>query len=329
MGSINDLISESAYSKINIKTILYILYIRIFGNISFNSFLNICLPIVLSIIFEIPEENRDGNFRTYVVVIIAAIVVFNLLFYIANVMKNKNEKWKNLLDNVIKHISAINIETANNIFRMHKHTKASIASNSIVDKNHYNKIADFQQLAFLVCKAVYEIISEQLGCDECEVTVYQKFIKEKGKKWDYVKMIAYATKDSTIPSTYETTYNINKNALNTVFMQLFKKTNPDPVILHKQKEIKSQFVFLDKSKQREEKICQYIGMPIKANGNNVICVLQVDVSQKRILGKNYKEVKFFADNVLKPFSSVLYNAYERDCVFNTLYEIWSRTSNTE
>lgn len=313
------------YNSINLKTILRILFIRIFGNIYFNSIINIILPIVLSLLFEIPSDKRNKHFSIYIIIVIGIIIIENILYFIANFMRNKKIRWENLSTNVVNKISTMHIDTANNIFRMHKHTKASILENTYIDENHFNKLADFQQVSFLVCKAIYDMICNQLECYDCEVTVYQKFGKKQGERWDHVKMIAYATKDSIIPATYEQLYYINQKATETMFIQLFKQKTTDAIILHNHKAVEKNFKVLEYSREREEKICQYIGIPVKTNTNNVICVLQVDVSQKNILGKNYKEVKFFSDKVLKPFSAFLYNAYERDCVFNTLYEIWSNT----
>lgn len=312
------------YHTLKFKTIIYIFFIKLFGNTFINSFINICTPIVLSMLFEIPIEERNHNFYKYVFAIIIFIIICNILYYVASYIRSNNDKWKDLLGEVTKQISAINTETGTNIYRMHKHTKSTMDRNEIVDESHFNQIADFQELSFLVCQSIYDIISNELECEECEVTVYQKFPKCANKKYNTIKMIAYATKDSIIPSSYDNIYNISKKAPKTIFMNLFKQNQTESVICHNQKTVEQKFVWLKGSQDREEKIHQYIGIPIKTNSNNVVCVLQVDVSQKKILGKNYKEVKFFADNILKPFSSILYNAYERDSVFNTFYKVWSR-----
>lgn len=313
------------YNSLNLKTIGYLLFIKIFGNTSVNSFINIIVPIILSVLLSFPSEKRDENFNKYIWAIIIFIICFNLLSYIASYIKNKNEKWKSLLSSVAEHISAIHIETGTNIYRMHKHTKSSIIKNQLVDKTHFNQIADFQEMSFLVCRSIYDIIERELECYECEVTVYQKFLKSNNKKCDNIKMIAYATKGSMIPSTYDKIYTINKNAPNTVFMKLFKNNQSDAIICHNQKSVKEKFVWLSESEEREKKIHQYIGIPIKSNSNNVVCILQIDVAQKKLLGRNYKEVKYFADDILKPFSSILYNAYERDNVFNTFYDVWANS----
>lgn len=313
------------YNSLNLKTIGYLLFIRIFGNTSVNSFINIVIPIILSVLLAIPQENRDKNFNKYIVILIIFVVSFNLLSCITMHVKEKNEKWKSLSNSVTQHISAIHIETGTNIYRMHKHTKSSIIKNQLVDKTHFNQIADFQEMSFLVCRSIYDIIERELECYECEVTVYQKFLKGNNKKSDNIKMIAYATKESIIPSTYDKSYTINKNAPNTVFMKLFKNNQSDAIICHNQKSVKEKFIWLSESEEREKKIHQYIGIPIKSNSNNVVCILQIDVAQKKLLGKNYKEVKYFADSILKPFSSILYNAYERDNVFNTFYDVWANS----
>ena len=313
------------YNKLNIKTIFYLGFIVIFGNSFLNSLINICAPIVLSILLAIPIESRFKHFDTCIYIIFSLIIVFNIVYYIANRTNNRNQKWKNLSSCVTKHLSGIHIETANNIFRMHKHTKNSINKKQFIDKTYFNQLTGFQELAFLVCKAIYNIISEELECDECEITVYQKFPKSDNQKYDTVKMIAYATKDCVIPSTYSKTYRISKKSEHTNFMELFKTNQINTIIYHTKRKVSDNFVLLPGSEVREKQICQYIGMPIKTNRNNVICVLQIDVSKKKVLGRNYKEVKFFSDNILKPFSSILYNAYERDLVFDTLYEVWSHS----
>lgn len=313
------------YYKLNIKTILYLGFINIFGNSFLNSLINICAPIVLSILLAIPIENRFKHFNRCIYIIFGLIIVFNIIYYIANHINKKNQKWKILSGCVTRHLSGIHIETANNIFRMHKHTKNSIDKKEFINKSYFNQLTGFQELAFLVCNAIYDIVSNELECEECEVTVYQKFPKCNNQKYDTVKMIAYATKDCVIPSTYDRTYKISKNSKQTNFMELFKMNQVNAIIYHTKEKVSEHFVLLSGSEVREKEICQYIGMPIKTNTNNVVCVLQIDVSKKKILGKNYKEVKLFSDDILKPFSSILYNAYERDLVFDTFYEVWSHS----
>lgn len=280
------------YYTQNFKTIVYVLFLKIFGNTYINSLINIIVPILLSVLLAIPTDKRSLNFNNYVFILIIFVVLFNILYDFASHLKNKNEKWKNLLNSVTKHISAIHIETGTNIYRMNKHTKNSIECNQLIDKTHFNQLVDFQEVSFLVCKSIYDIITEDLECDECEVTVYQKFPKEKNKKYNTVKMIAYATKDRAIPSTYNVTYNINKNSPKTIFMSIFKQNKANTIIFHKQKIVRQNFVMLQGSEDREQMIHQYIGIPIKTNSNNVVCVLQIDVPRKNYLGKIIKRLNF-------------------------------------
>lgn len=46
------------YNSLNLKTIGYLLFIKIFGNTSVNSFINIIVPIILSVLLSFPSEKK-------------------------------------------------------------------------------------------------------------------------------------------------------------------------------------------------------------------------------------------------------------------------------
>lgn len=97
--------------------------------------------------------------------------------------------------------------------------------------------------------------------------------------------------------------------------------NAKIVCLSTQEDIGKNFKMLNGSNEREKNICQYVGIPVKTNRNEIEFLLQVDVSKPKILGKNEKQMKTFANNVFYPYAVLLHKTYERDLIFNKYYDM--------
>lgn len=304
---------------LGVRTALYVIFIRVFGNKLFNTMTNVILPIILTVLYENKDVIDDNIFNISISVTIVSTIMLNILFCIAEFSKEKETKWYTLSKSVCQGIQYINKKTAINIYRLHKHTKHSIENNLFIDGTYLNQISDFQEISFMVCKSIYEIISKVLNCEDCQVTVFQRFTEIDSK--EYVKMIAYANKNTSTPSTYNTPYYSKNKKPNTIFKQLFKNSNADEIILLNKKAVNNKFEKLKGSESREKEIQQYIGIPFKGDYEKVIFILQIDVSKKYALGKKEKDIKELSKVFFSPYINVLYNGYENDRVFNMLYSV--------
>ncbi|MDO4305090.1 MAG: hypothetical protein Q4D94_14380, partial [Bacillota bacterium] len=134
--------------------------------------------------------------------------------------------------------------------------------------------------------------------------------------------IAYKNTRDNEPSSYNKEFKIISDENHSpVFINLFKDLNAEVKILHTPKSIAEEFIYLDGSENREKKLCQYIGVPVKTNRNKIEIILQIDVSKKKALGKSYNDLKQFSDQILIPFCNLLYFSYERDFILNKFYDI--------
>ena len=246
-------------------------------------------------------------------------VILNIFSIIADKIKNNSEQAYIYLSDAYNIQSRINSKIAANLYRVNKKI-INIIKDMKCEKGAINSIADFQSLSFLICGELYNFIINHFDCGECEITIFQRFLNKN--KEDYVKMIAYKNSQDTAPSSYNKEFKLNTSDNHSpVFINLFRDLNAEAKILHNQKSIAEEFVYLPGSENREKKLCQYIGVPIKTNRNKIEFILQIDVSNKKALGKSYNSLKQFSDQILRPFCNLLYCSYERDLILNKFYDI--------
>lgn len=140
-----------------------------------------------------------------------------------------------------------------------------------------------------MCNELHSFIINFCDCDECEVTIFQRFTDDKNN--DFVTMIAYKNSQNRQLATYGKNFNLTKKKNVPLFINLFKDANAEIKILHNKKQLKKDFIIFDSSRTREERICQYIGIPIRTNRNKVEILLQIDVSKAKVFGNRYKTIK--------------------------------------
>lgn len=187
-----------------------------------------------------------------------------------------------------------------------------------IKKDSINLLINFQKLSQNICDELYNFIKTYFQCEECEVSIFQRFVGAQG---DFVKMIAY--KNNNIESTTpKKNFLLDKSESEKyVFSKIFNDLEAKIKILPNKKTVSKEFLWLEGSKDREQGICQYIGVPIKTKRNKVEIILQIDVSEEKKLGKNENELTEFAKKIIQPFSNLLYCSFERDLIFNKFYDI--------
>lgn len=315
----------NTYKSIETKSLLITLFVRIFSN----RIIVVFYDIIMTTLFAIHTARINLNSTQWVVTLIVYIILYislNILSIFADKLnKKENDRQKYILEAYELH-SSINFETANNLYRVNKKINRTIRCNQI-QKEELRSVVDFQKLSFSICNELYNFISNICNCKECEVSIFQRFTNNDNK--DYVKMIAYKNGKNLIPSTYNTEFKLSHKTTTQVpvFISIFNDLNAEIKILENKEAVKQDFIFFENSKIREERICQYIGIPIKTNRGKIEVVLQIDVSKDNVMGCNYNEVKQFADIIIKPFVNLLYCSYERDLILDKFYDIIEENIN--
>jgi hypothetical protein len=214
---------------------------------------------------------------------------------------------------------------SNQIYRLNNKISDTIHSNKQFQIDNFNTIANFQTFSFVLCEDIYYQIKNVLDCEDCQITIFQRFQDEENKH--FVQMIAYANKNTTVPSSYSNSFYLNekrkKKKNKTVFERIFESQEDEPIILHNKKMVLDEFVLLNGSETREKEICQYIGIPIRTNRHMNELLLQIDVSKDKVLGRNKKQLLEITNSIFIPYTKLLLTGYERDKIFNILFEILS------
>lgn len=306
------------YKIIHIFASLKSMFITFFGS----KYTLIILDAIVTTIISIHTANIDLDSDEWIKRLIFYVIIsilLNMICVWADYLKTKHNTLLELFSVVYEIHNKINSNTSTKLYRVNKKVVSSIRNNKLA-KGEINSIADFQTLSFDICKELYTFVSNNCKCEESEITIFQRFTDDEGK--DFVTMIAYKNSQNRQPATYGEKFYLNsKKKKQPVFVDIFKDVNAEVKILHSKKYVKKEFNYLNSSKSREEKICQYIGIPIRTNRKKVEILLQIDVSQKRVFGMRYNTVKTFAEDIFLPFANLLYCSYERDLVLNKFYDV--------
>lgn len=304
------------YNKIHLGALLKALFVKIFGN----KFCMAALDLLMTVIISLHTSNMNFKSQVWICKLflyVGLAIAINGICILADHMRNTTEKTYKFYDDAYSIQNKINYKTATYLYRVNKRISRAIKEKKI-EIGAFNSIADFQSLSFIVCNELCDFIVATFGCD-CEVTIFQRFTDTKNK--DFVKMIAFKNNKNHQPSTYGKEFKLSLKDNAPVFISVFNDLNEEIKILHNKKAVESEFKYFEGSKNREQEICQYIGIPIKTNRGKIEIVLQLDVSKSKALGKNYNQLKQFAEYILLPFCSLLHCSFERDLILNKFYDI--------
>lgn len=308
------------WKEISGKQLCKILIFRFFTSDIINALINILLPVIISVHCTNFEDKSSWWIPTIILCVL--IVIFNIASIIIKNIENKENRNLNIIYKCYNEHRSINEKFTVNIYRLNKSINGCILDNKPITKKAFDKLADFQTYSFSICESIHKTLTDEYGSDiKCQVTVMKK-------DQTYIKMIAYSNNDHQQPSSYSKLFTLNDSDI--YFISLFKDLNSEIACLPNQERVTHQFKKLQGSEKREELICQYIGIPIKTLRNDIELLLQIDVSKENILGKDEKQMKLFAKNVLYPYAVLLHKAYERDLIFTQYYDmIVSMLSNSQ
>lgn len=287
------------------------------------------------------------------------IVLLWMLGVIINMFCNEYINGKNKL---YKFFSAslnrtrnVHQNTAGKIFSTRKNLPNII--NFIIEKKRVGKELEeyyfrFETAAEIACETMYNIIKDVTGYTEHQVTVYKRFQDIKGKscpkkcplkdecstfnqKKEWTKMIACYNKYGSSSTSFNQEHcfeyyqsikddSNNERRKKHFYIHFFSSNKTETEVLTGGKIIQEKFLFHESTKTREEKICQYIGIPLFfveedfegqlcADVNNdarkqqhvTYSVIQIDFQNKGVIGKTDEDIKDFIENVFNGIISYL------------------------
>lgn len=239
------------------KKLAKILLKRIFTSNVISTIVNIMFPIILSIYSS--TYNNSVTYKWYIGLCLGFIVLFvyNVTFGIITTKEKKYRGYLNLLIKCYYEQNSINKLSAIKIYRMEKIIKTHLDKRMPVNRIVFEKIADFNTIAFDICNSIYNIISSEYGIDTCcEVTIFRRFDEQ-------IKMVAFATETKTPPSSYNNKYKLNSKQSKYCFVDIFKRGSDKIVCCANNKEVLDKFTLLEKSEEREKKDMSIHWNPIK------------------------------------------------------------------
>lgn len=294
------------------KKLFKVLFYRLFTSDIVTAIINIFLPVYISIRCTYYADN--WNWWSKTLFVCAVIIFFNIVSVFAKKSQNKINRNLNVIYKRYNDQCVINEKMANTIYRLNKFISDYLADGKMINnKKVFEKYADFQTVSFTICESIHNMLVSEYGDEiKCEVTI----MKCENKK---IEMIAYANDDNKMPSSYRKTFSFDD--VDIYFVELFKDLNGTISCLPNKKIVNEKFKKIVGSEKREESICQYIGIPIKTNRNEIELLLQIDVAKEKVFGKNQEQMYVFAKNVLYSYAALLHKIYERDLIFNKYYDM--------
>lgn len=296
------------------KELIKIVLDRILTNEVAINVVNIIFTIFLSIYMLFYGKVTPIKWWIFLVLVIAIHISY--IIFSCKCSKKKNETNKNqiLIEKFYEEVRNINQKIASGIHELHNFIDNIEEYNNPINAHIFDNKVDIYTISSYVCESVQKVITEVFGKDsECQVTIFKQNTTERK-----IQMIAYSNNENRKPNTFTNIYKLNSKSRK-YHIKIFRSNKEVPYCLCNKEEIKNSFNYNEQSKEREEKICQYIGLPLKTDLGHIELLLQVDVSKEKILGSTVNEMKDFANDLLYPFMSVLHITLERDRIFKKYY----------
>lgn len=274
------------------------------ANSIFQGIINACFAITFALVMKVFNVS-DG----WIITIIVLFIIFTLIFGFLNKYRISNYRTSHWFRYSLNGQTSINSYMANKVYDFSTKINSKIAPKIF---------CGFQAAAYAACESIYNIIHNVTGCENQEITVFQQY-EDDGKCCS--KMIAFGTSQRRLPSSIDTIYPLFQEAdtKKPLHTRIFEERTGKTVVLLNQNEIKDEFVINNVSREREEKICQYIGIPALLQDGTIGFILQIDVNEEEFLGKNKEEMIKLAEETFNPYVQFLRLCYEHERLLETYY----------
>ena len=295
-----------------------------------NPITTILVTIIVGILINlITSSGFSFSNKYFIILLIIAFIYILLQIAIIKAVKHKNKKMEYItwFQNALVSHRELNAIIAKATHSFSEHLKKDRKPSLHISFKMAIDIAKFDRTSYHVCDAIYNIISSQFGCPKCQVTV-AKYLPEQKK--EFIKIIAYKTYQDRTPSSFSIKHLLGTNEQNKRYdVRIFESGSSDVKVLINKKEIQEDFTIDPKSKERQESICQYIGVPCVDIEGKIVFLLQIDVSCENILGKNKEELFELAYNVFVPYVQLLHAYYEQEKAIEIMYQKYCEKINNE
>jgi uncharacterized membrane protein YbaN (DUF454 family) len=254
-----------------------------------------------------------------------SITIFVYLVYIY-FSKVSDTYQKRMMENaycskeVLSQISKINSYIASHKFDIVK--KISSPMSYIPQSGDYRSIS-FQEIAFMICQAAFYALRQTLGKESFHVTLFARF-RTKTKRV-YIKMIAFANKNTITPAGFDNEYFLDEYPINKedkkekdfYHKEIFRKGENAIYALCGKNEIDGHFRVNSRNGSNVLKTKQYIGIPVISPEEGIVSLLQIETDEDGLLGKSKSEMLDLASYFL-PLANFLVVNYHRDLLMQCL-----------
>lgn len=307
--------------------------------------------VIITIIFPYLIDCYNSQINIIVLLWMFGVII-NML---CNEYINGKNKLYKFFSSSLSRTKNVHQYTAEKIFTTRKNLPNII--NFIVEKKRVGKEIEeyyfrFESAARIACETMYNIIKDVTGYTEHQVTVYKRFQDRQGKscpkrcplkdecstfnqKKEWTKMIACHNKYGSLSTSFNQEHcfeyyqaikddSNNEQRKKHFYIHFFSRNKTEIEVLTGKKNIQEKFLFHESTKSREEKICQYIGIPlfyVEEDFEGQLCadinndtrkqqhvtysIIQIDFQDQGVIGKTEEDIKDFIENVFNGIISYL------------------------
>lgn len=253
-----------------------------------SSFFKAMVPIGFAVIISVFASADKGFSKR--------ITIASIIFFIVQIVTYATDVWEKR-NRPIYEASRLIAEQLLLCIRPKKHKEQTISD-----------FTNYTEKAFAICQSIYYMIKKIYKTTNHQVTLFNR---KRDKKGEYIHLAAFGKKNDVPPGCANQKFRINdgKTIGKYYHQMVFERGITYPSIFLTKYDVSHNLEINPRSKNREEKIEQYIGYPIVTEDSGIVSLLQIDTDKKDAFGKNTDNVESFIDNILAPFVDLLYHYY--------------------
>ena len=233
--------------------------------------------------------------KLHILITCVFIVVYNWITILIDGYQKYQEQTIKCVKEIVNRETVINDTIGRKLYDITK--CISYKSNSIPMKSDFSNL-NYQDIAALVCHNIYDAIKISTDKDSHQVSLMQRF-KEKKTGIQYIKMISYGNANQISPSIFDKHFYLDSDQ-SYYHVRIFNENQNDIFILKNASEIKNEFVYGRKCS--DNKIVQYIAIPVVCEGEGIVSLLQIEIKEEILIGRTTDEIREF----VKPFMSYIH-----------------------
>lgn len=287
------------YKKIG--NIFFSLY-RLFKSSYVRTLVNFLFTVVFAFQMKITDfdtykinEVEFYKDKVHILITCVFIVIYNWITILVDGYQKYQEQTIKCVKEIVNRETVINDTIGRKLYDITK--SISSKSNSIPIKTDFSNL-NYQDIAALVCHNIYDAIKISTDKDTHQVSLMQRF-KEKRTGVQYIKMISYGNANQISPSIFDKHFYLDCDQ-SYYHVRLFNENQNGIFILKNEAEIKKEFVYGKKS--NDNKIAQYIAIPVVCENEGIVSLLQIEITEELLLGRTTDEIREF----IKPFMAYIH-----------------------